>query len=64
MALKRLVVNLQSICISLDEDEEDLTISQALNQGDFHNIETEVLEAINQAFKRGEAPIESVEELD
>ena len=64
MALKRLVINLQSICISLDEDEEDLTISQALNQGDFHNIETEVLEAIKQAFKRGEAPIESVEELD
>jgi hypothetical protein len=64
MALKCLAVNLQSICISLDEDEEGLTISQALNEGDFHNIETEVLKAIKQAFKRGEAPIESVEELN
>jgi len=58
MAFKELVVNLQSIRISLP----DAIANRAIEEGDFESINESVLFAIQSAFARGEAPIESVEE--
>jgi len=58
MAFKELVVNLQSIRISLP----DAIANRAIEEGDFESINESVLTAIQSAFARGEAPIESVEE--
>jgi hypothetical protein len=55
---KNIVVNLQSVCVSLPADD----VKDAIETGEFDLIRDLVLAEIKRAFERGDG-IESIEEI-